>query len=83
MASQKKADEMKKTPQKPKKSMIWIFGMIVAGFCLMLIMSLFAYRIESKYIRALETKNASLQGRIDELQKIQLMREVESSSAKK
>lgn len=57
--------------KKPEKNSLQLMTMIIAaGFCLMLFFSLVAYRIESLYIRALETKIASQQGRIDELIKL-------------
>jgi hypothetical protein len=45
------------------------FVLFILGFSLLFIVSLVAYRVESKYLQASHSKIATLQGRISELEK--------------
>jgi hypothetical protein len=56
--------------KKKTHSLTWAAVIIAAGFCVMLGLSLFAYKMESRYVRAMESKVASQQGRINELEKL-------------
>lgn len=64
------------TKKKQTPSLLWIAVALSAGFCLMLLLSLFAYRLEYRYVRALENQAMSQQGRIDELEHmVQLLKQ--------
>lgn len=52
-----------------------MFVAICSGFCLMLCFSLFAYLMESRYVQALESRIATQQGQIYELERLLMMRE--------
>ncbi len=56
--------------KKQTSSLLWMSVALSAGFCLMLLLSLFAYRLESRYVRALENQAVLQQGRIDELEHV-------------
>lgn len=56
--------------KKQSSSHTWVAIAVVGGFCLMLGLSLFAYKLEVRYTKAMESKVHSQQGRIDELEKL-------------
>ena len=45
------------------------FVLFILGFSLLFVASLVAYRVESKYLQASQSKIATLQGRVSELEK--------------
>lgn len=64
---------MKSKPALKKKHLtidFVLFAIALPGFIVLLLFSLIAYQIESRYLRAFETKIASQDGRIYELEKL-------------
>lgn len=56
--------------KKQSNSLVWAAVAIIAGFCMMLLLSLFAYKMENRYVTAMESKVAAQQSRINELEKL-------------